>query len=316
MCADTVFDLASLSKVMGTATLAAILVERGWIGWDSPLDALLPGSKFPGVSVRHLLSHTAGFAAWAPFWEKLRERFPPGSLFEVPIAERQSAMREFVLASKTEAAPGVRALYSDVSFLLLGFALEEVTRLPLDQAIETYVLRPMGITGARYFRTDRAPAQGLNEEIAATEKCTWRGSVLQGQVHDDNCWSMGGYGGHAGIFANAADVLKFGAHLLSGFLSKSTLTTAWTRVASPPACERTAGWDTPSGDTPSVGRKFSTRSVGHLGFTGTSLWIDPDAGVAVTLLSNRVHFGRENTLIRAFRPAFHDAIREDLKARL
>jgi CubicO group peptidase (beta-lactamase class C family) len=326
MTLDTIFDLASLTKVMATATLAAALVDRGWISWRTPLAAILPRASTggaPTVTLAHLLSHTAGYAAWAPFWERMRERFGGEPLTRFSVAERQRAMRELVFAIAPETAPGARAVYSDISFLLLGFALEEVTGLPLDRAVRRFVWGPMGIETAFFRRVTEDPVRARLEQVAATEESPWRGGMLQGQVHDDNCWSMGGYGGHAGAFGSVRDVLHFARALYPawsgthagpvgarrGFLSSPTLRAAWTRVTAPVGCERTLGWDTPSGPDSSAGRYFSAQTVGHLGFTGTSLWIDTRAGLAVTLLTNRVHPTRENTLIRAFRPKFHDAIR-------
>jgi len=319
MLNDTIFDLASVTKVFSTAALAAILIDRGWLSWDTPIAALLPEYPHPQIEVRHLLSHTAGLVAWQPFWQRLWQQFAPTPLWQVPIQDRQNAMRDLVFAVVPEAAPGARCVYSDLSFLILGFALEELTRLPLDLAVKKWVWEPLGIQGAHYFRTSAqnldprlVPSHGIREEYAATEDCAIRGGILQGQVHDDNCWAMGGFAGHAGAFGRARDVLQFAKGLFHGFLSKQTLDLMWTRVSEPPGCERTLGWDTPTGITSSAGTRFSAASVGHLGFTGTSLWIDREAELAVTLLSNRVHPSRENTKIKDFRPKFHNAIRLDL----
>ncbi len=315
MLAETVFDLASLTKVFATAPLAAALVDRGWLSWDTPVAALLPDYPFPNIEIRHLLSHTAGLVAWQPLWENLWKRYAPTSLLEISVQQRQQAMRELVYSVPVQAAPDEQCVYSDLSFLVLGFALEELTRLPLDEAVKKWVWSPMGIQGAKFHHTHlrnfRPGMQGIREEYAATENCPHRGGVLQGQVHDDNCWAMGGFAGHAGAFGQARDVLQFVRELFSGFLSPQTLDFMWTRVARPSGCERTPGWDTPSGIS-SAGTKFSGTTVGHLGFTGTSLWIDLEAELAVTLLSNRVHPSRENIKIREFRPKFHDAIRLDL----
>ncbi len=312
----TFFDLASLTKVCATAPLIARLIDRGWLGWDTPLQAFFPQAQFRDITITHLLSHTAGFVAWEPFYERLRESFGLRPVWNVSIAERQREARRLVLAARPEARPGERALYSDLSFLLLGFVIEEVTRTRFDRAVARFLWNPMG--SAMRFQEVRSDAAAFrpssSDEIAATEDSRWRGGILQGQVHDDNCWAMGGYAGHAGAFGRAEDVLGFVAALHSGFLSAPTLERMWARVPLPSGCERTAGWDTPSGAGPSSGARFSSRSVGHLGFTGTSLWIDRDAGLAVTLLTNRVHLSRENIQIRAFRPIFHDAIRDDLAA--
>lgn len=311
MVPETVFDLASLTKVMGTATLAATLVDRRWIAWDTPLAAILPqAARRPGatrgelIEVRHLLSHTAGYVAWEPLWERMRERFAGRELFRVSVAERQRAMRERVLAIAPEVRPGERAVYSDISFLLLGFALEEVTGMPLDGAVRRFVWDPMGLETAYYRHVTSDVASARRDEVAATEDCPWRGGVLQGQVHDDNCWSMGGYAGHAGAFGTVRDVLQFARAIYPGvgdFLSREALRAAWTRAPAPADCSRTLGWDTPSGDQPSAGPYCSSQTVGHLGFTGTSLWIDPERGRAVTILTNRVHPTRENNAIRELR---------------
>jgi CubicO group peptidase (beta-lactamase class C family) len=314
MLPGTVFDIASVSKVFATATLAAALVERGWLTWNTQLSAIFPDYRWREIELEHLLSHTAGFPWWKPFWEELQREFAPRALHEVSVTERQAAMRRQVFACPPTAAPGERVEYSDLSFLLLGFALEEVTGLPLDRAVERFVWKPMGLHhfgGPEYRHTTQSPKL-MDEQVAATELSPWHQTILQGQVHDENCWSMGGYAGHAGVFARAEDVLRFSRALFQGFLSHRTLTQMWSRVSHPPGCERARGWDTVSAHGSSAGRYFSRNSVGHLGFTGTSLWIDADARLAVTLLSNRIHLSRDNIKIRTFRPAFHDAIREDI----
>jgi len=312
MLPDTVFDLASLSKVLGTWALTARLIDRGWIRWTDRVKSFFPEYPHADIELRHLLAHTAGFPAWEPLWQRIRDRFTGVPLQNVGIRKRQALMRELVLSIRPEVPVDTRALYSDITFLLLGFVLEEVTGLPLDQAVRRWVWGPMGLSTATYHRTDQSPREGMIEEAAATENCPWRGAVLQGQVHDDNCWAMGGYGGHAGAFGTIRDVLQFARALFEGFYSRETLRASWTRVDRPAGCERTLGWDTPSGPESSAGPLFSPSSVGHLGFTGTSLWIDPAAGVAVALLTNRVHPDRENIRIRQLRPKIHESIRLDL----
>lgn len=308
---DTIFDLSSVTKIFATAPLTAVLVERRWIDWDTRVSAVFPSYPYRDIELRHLLSHTAGFPWWEPFWQKLRERFAPQVLWKTPIRARQNAMRELIFDVTPAVRPGERVEYSDVSFLLLGFVLEEVLQMPLDRGVKELVWSPMGIRGASYRHTTHDPAKA-DERCAATEHSPWHDTVLQGQVHDENCWAMGGYGGHSGAFGRAEDLLIFSRSMFHRFLSDETVMPMWTRVAQPPGCVRTLGWDTPSGETSSVGSHFSRRSVGHLGFTGTSLWLDPEARLAVALLSNRVHTTRENIKIRALRPKLHEAIRMDL----
>lgn len=307
---ETVFDLASLTKVMATAVLVAHLVDRKWLNWTTPVHAILPAFSSKNVTLAHLLSHTAGFVAWKPLWESLRSQFEPQVLSMVPVEERQTAMRNLVFNLQPEVAPDERCVYSDISFLLLGFAIEEVTQMPLDRAVRELVWNSMGLQNTFYNRVISDVNTARIESVAATENCFWRGGILQGQVHDDNCWAMGGYGGHAGVFGNVRDVLHFArALLVERFLSHETLVQSWEATK----FGRTlGGWDIPSEVGSSAGRFFSRGSVGHLGFTGTSLWIDPQAGIAVSLLTNRVHPSRENTLIREFRPKFHDVIRQEI----
>jgi CubicO group peptidase (beta-lactamase class C family) len=318
---DTVFDLASVSKVFATASLATSLVERGWIRWDTEVRAILPEFRHDGITLRMLAAHTSGLPAWFPFFSKISAAFGGDELGSIAVEDRQAVMRTFCFEVDLDRAPGTKAVYSDIGFLLLGFCLEEVLGMSLDRAVPRFLWRPMGLIesarrrgerGPYYFRTTEAAFRIRDEQVAATEDCPWRKTILQGQVHDDNCWAMGGYGGHAGVFGTATDLLSFGKNLLSGYFSRETLREAWTRVNPPEECDRTPGWDTPSGDAPAFGKLFSASSVGHLGFTGTSLWIDPENRCVVVLLTNRVHPSRENPLIRAFRGRYHDALARDL----
>ena len=313
MLPETVFDIASLSKIFATATLCGVLVDRGWLRWDTFLSSILSEYPYPQIQIQHLLSHTAGLPAWKPLWESLWKAFAPIPIDQVPILDRQREMRRLVVSVAPEVEPGQRVLYSDITFLLLGFALEVITQMSLDKAVEHFVWKPMGVSRAYYRPIHNSRSQKW-EEVAATEDDPARGGVLQGQVHDDNCWAMGGYGGHAGVFTDARNLFQFVRALMGGFLSLPTLSALWTPVLLPMGASRTLGWDMPSGDLPSAGKLFSRRSVGHLGFTGTSLWVDLDAELAVVLLSNRVHPTRENLKIREFRPQFHEAIRTDVDA--
>lgn len=310
--ARTVFDIASISKVYGAATLAAQLVDRGWLSWDTPVAALIEGYKYPAIKVRHLLAHTAGFPAWEPLWQRMRDRFEGRELWSVAIEDRQAAMRSLVLSIRPEVPPDTRVLYSDITFLTLGFLLEELTGMDLDVAVERLLWRRLGVVDSFYRRVDEPVEKARLEDVAATERCPWRGGVLQGQVHDDNCWTMGGYAGHAGAFSTVPDLLHYSRRLLKGFLSDRVMRAFWGRAPLPVGCTRTLGWDTPTGAQSTTGPDFSPRSVGHLGFTGTSLWIDPDHRLAVALLTNRVHPTRDNSKIQDFRRAFHRALAFDL----
>jgi len=313
LSAHTPFDLASLTKVLATTALTARLVDRGWISWETPLTQLLPDFAAREVRIRHLLSHTAGLVAWKPFWKALRDQFHPKPLYCVPLLRRQQAMRDLLIAEVPECPMETQALYSDLSFLLLGFALEELTQLPLHHAVQRWVWAPMGIRGLQFYPILNHPSVQIRSEVAATEDCSWRGGVLQGQVHDDNCWLMGGYAGHAGVFGRAIDILLFVDRMMNGFFTPSTFQSLVKPVNHPLGCTRALGWDTPTLGVSSAGKFFSPRSIGHLGFTGTSLWVDLDAQIAVTVLTQRVHPQRNHSDLKAFRPLIHDAIREDLR---
>lgn len=309
---NTLFDLSSVSKPIGTAALAGVLVQRGWLQWHAPVQRYLPSYPSSQVRVSHLLSHTAGYPAWGPFYKELISEFQTPELWKFSVDERQEKMRSLVLSVEPEHSPGEKAIYSDLSFLVLGYVLEEITQMPLDRAVSKWVFDPMGMQGARYFRTVRPVDSTPLAGVAATEDCPWRGGILQKQVHDDNCWAMGGYGGHAGVFGTVYDLMQFARASFSGFFSREVLQAMWTRVDQPVGCERTLGWDTPSLRGSLAGDLFSQRAVGHWGFTGTSLWIEPQLGLAIALLTNRVHPSRDNEKIKAFRPQFHNLIWEEL----
>ena len=310
---DTVFDVASVSKVMATAPLVAHLVDRGWLRWDTPVRAILPDFASREMNIGHLLSHTSGLTAWQPFFETIRSEIAGDDAIEFrAIAGRQERMRELVTALKPDLPPGQRTLYSDPNFLLLGFILETITDLPLDEAVTRYLWKPMGLRGPHYRRTNRAAFASRDDRYAATEDCPWRGTILQGQVHDDNAYVMGGYAGHAGVFAELRDGLEFGRKLYEReFFSHEILKKMWSLADSPAGCERTYGWDTPSGPSPAFSG-FSKNSVGHNGFTGTSLWIDLDRGYVVGLFSNRVHPTRLNEKHKTFRGVFHRTLAHEL----
>jgi CubicO group peptidase (beta-lactamase class C family) len=308
---STVFDLASLTKPLVTTTLAARLVERGLLDWTTPVRSILDAPEsWEGIALWHLLSHTAGFAAWSPFWQELQSRFGP-ELSNASLRRRAEVMRTEVLRQVPECAPGKRTLYSDISFLALGFIIEQVMGMRLDHA-----WNELGF-GASFRPVHRASSlrQPADDACAATEVSDWRGGVMQGEVHDENCWSMGGVAGHAGLFGSAEQVIEIVDAIFSGRLfSDAIADVVFARVTPSSGDPRSIGWDIPAGESSSAGSILASRRgvVGHLGFTGTSLWVDRQSGWAFLLLTNRVHFGRENVGIRQLRPHFHQAAISDL----
>jgi CubicO group peptidase (beta-lactamase class C family) len=313
---DTVFDWASLSKVMGTSLLAARLKELGQWDWSKKVGEFFPESPAKEVTLGSLARHESGLNWWEPFWKSLHQEFGE-KLATTSIAIRQERVKQVVLTLAPKRPEGQAVEYSDVGFLLLGFVLEKICGQSLDRAIAEMVFEPLKMKGAHYVRVERSALEALedpqNQVYAATEACPWRGAVLQGQVHDDNAWAIGGFGAHAGVFGRLEDLITGVAGLFQGgLLSQESLNSMWDRSGNAPESSRTLGWDTPSGEQPSASSRFALRSVGHLGFTGTSLWIDRDAGLAVALLTNRVHPSRTHDGIRALRPQLHAQLRIDL----
>jgi len=308
----TTFDVASLTKVVATTAAAMLLCQRGRLDLDMPVGELLPGfvvGRPPGtparhVTLRHLLAHSSGLPAYVEFF---RLAHTPASLFRA------------CLDLSFEARPGERAEYSDPGFILLGKALEVLMQDQLATWTRREIFHPLELAGTGF-----RPFRYLALEIPPTEEdTTFRGRIIQGEVQDENAWVLEGVAGHAGLFSSVPDLLRFADEILRplragqesgtpGLFEAATVNTFAERQK-PEGSSRALGWDTPSEDS-SSGRHFSSRSIGHLGYSGCSLWIDLVADVAVVLLTNRTWPDRRNQAIRAVRPAFHDAVREALNA--
>ena len=249
------------------------------------------GDDRAAVTIRDLLTHASGLPAWLPFFREHRGR----AAFERAIA-----------ATPLEYPPRSKSVYSDLGFMLLGFLLER--DLPLAARFAT-LFAQMGIIEEVQFN----PPALWQGRTAPTELDAWRGRLLVGEVHDENAYALGGVAGHAGLFGTAAAVGNYARHLLqildgrTGAFRRETFETFITRDAGIPGSSRALGWDTML-PTSSCGTRMSPRAFGHTGFTGTSLWIDPDRGVYVVFLTNRVHTTRDNDAIRQVRPGLHDAI--------
>jgi CubicO group peptidase (beta-lactamase class C family) len=301
---DSVYDIASLTKVVATSAVAMVLVERGLLDLDAPLMAILPECRSPGaerVRIRHLLTHSSGWRAWAPLHLELQGK----DQYLARIASLPLAYE-----------PGSLSLYSDLGFILLGAALERVSGRTLDVLAQQEVLEPL-----RMRATTFCPPKEWMERIAPTELDPWRGRMLRGEVHDENAYAMGGVAPHAGLFSAAADLGRLAGLMLRGgsvdgrrFIAEGTVDLFTTR-AGIPGSTWALGWDTPTrAGYSAAGTRISERAFGGLGFTGTSLWIDQERGLYVVLLTNRVHPTRENEALRTLRPAVMDAIVEAVDA--
>ncbi len=298
--AQTIFDLASVTKVVATTAMAMILYERGLLDLDVPVAGILPefrkgDSRRRDVTIRMLLAHSSGLPAYERLFERARTR-----------EELVQAAMAIPLATD----PSTRAEYSDIGFIVLGEALQRVADEPLDNFCRREVFGPLGMSQTMF----NPPAE-LRAAIPPTEDDrAFRERVVQGEVHDENAWVMDGVSGHAGLFAPAYDVALFAQAMLSGgapLVRPETLRFFVRRDADVPGSSRALGWDTPSPPSQS-GKYFSPGSFGHLGYTGTSLWIDPERELAVVLLTNRTWPDRSSQKIKEVRPRFHDAVIECL----
>ncbi|MBI4459859.1 MAG: beta-lactamase family protein [Acidobacteria bacterium] len=312
---DAIYDLASLTKVAATTAAAMRLRDRGLLQLDRPVAYYLPEFVRPfdtaedplwdarsEVTVRQLLAHTSGLPAYEKFFFRAREK--PHVLDEA-------------LALPLEEIPGRVTLYSDVGFILLGEILERIARQSLDLYCEREIFRALNMWETRFN-----PPKHLWERIAPTELDeTFRKRLIRGEVHDENAWVMGGVAGHAGLFGTAADLACFCQMMLQEgqsnglqLIQAATIQEFTRHWPAQQGAPRGLGWDKPS-EPSSCGRHFSAASYGHLGFTGTSVWIDPEKALFVILLTNRIHPSRENEAIKTIRPAVHDAVVEALDIR-
>lgn len=300
---STIYDLASLTKVVGLTTAVMLLVADGVLDLDASVAAYVPAFLGEGkdqVRVRHLLTHTSGLAPWEPFYRETHSR--------------QEAL-DRVLAAPLQTLPGARYAYSDLGAIVLTQIVETVAGESLEHLLARRVFEPLGMTDTRF----RPPAS-WRPRIAPTEDDPWRGRVLRGEVHDENAARLGGVSGHAGIFSTAPDLSRFARWLLDVYhdrlsedapihLSADLVRQFTSKQPGPEGSTRALGWDTPTpGGGGSAGHLLSPTSFGHTGFTGTSIWIDPDRELFIILLTNRVHPSRENTAIRRVRSTVADSV--------
>ena len=278
----TIYDVASLTKVVGTTTAIMILFDEKKIGLDDPVVNYIPtfgGGDKDKVTIRQLLTHTSGLPAGRDIWR---------------IAQTPLEARALVLSTSLEGRPGAQYIYSDLGADVLGLIVEVVAGEPLDKFLSRRVFEPLGMNETMF-----RPADSLRSRIAPTEVTPPRGYPLRGEVHDENAYALGGVAGHAGLFSTAADLSVFAQMMLNGgeyngvqIISKPTVELFTSRAFG----HRALGWDTAEGDYGS-GRFLGPTAYGHTGFTGTSMWIDPEREMFVILLTNRVHAAR------ALRPA-------------
>ena len=317
---DAIYDVASLTKPLATTmALAVMMASRPDLSKQpvaSILNAFNTGDKNE-ITVDMLMRHTSGLPAHRDYFKKLGEPDGPGNWEKCNTSPRQ-ALRSLIAKEPLQNRPGTVQVYSDIGFMALSWLVEAITAISLDQYVSTNLYRPLGLEDLFFIpvidRTARLMQYG--HRLVPTRDCPWRGRLLVGEVEDENAWAAGGVEGHAGLFSDAFSVYRLCGEILSAWQDKRP------RVLCPDVIrqfltrttdtERPAGFDIVSTRKSSAGRYFSKNTIGHLGFTGTSFWMDLDTGVMVILLSNRVHPTRENTLIKFFRPEIHNLVHAHL----
>jgi CubicO group peptidase (beta-lactamase class C family) len=317
---DTIFDLASLTKPMATTVALMLLVRERKLRLDDQVTRVIPMYGVFGKSVttfRHLLNHSAGLPAWKAFFEEIVKSEKSGRINFVASRAAKNYVYELIHREKAMSPPGSLSVYSDLGFIILGEAVEVLTGNTFDRFCQDRIFKPLGLRSTGFvdlsqLRTRRL--QPVEEVIAPTENCPWRKKILCGEVHDDNAYAMGGVAGHAGLFSSARDIHAFlfrMSQCLQGkdnFLPQAVVQEFLTRDPSLKDSTFALGWDTPSPGMSTSGSFFSPRSVGHLGFTGCSIWWDLEKNCHVVLLTNRIHPTRRYEKIKEFRPHIHDRI--------
>jgi CubicO group peptidase (beta-lactamase class C family) len=318
---DTVYDVASLTKAVVTSVLAMRAVGGGALTLDEPVAGRLPEFDGPGreaITVRQLLSHSSGLPAHRPFWRQATDA--DSERWAISLAAAREPL---------EYSPGTMSIYSDLGFILLGWLLERATEQRLDALAAAQILRPLGLEGSttsasfvgfvNLAETDARARLLAERSVAATQQCPERGRIVLGEVDDLNAYAMGGIAGHAGLFADAAGISAIAGALVAAWrgadgplVERDVVREFWAPARVPGSTWR-LGWDGPAPRGSQAGERLSRAAVGHLGFTGCSLWIDPERETWIVLLSNRVHPAvPTHDRFRVFRPKLHDAVLEAL----
>ncbi|HEX5075145.1 MAG TPA: serine hydrolase domain-containing protein [Gemmatimonadaceae bacterium] len=293
---NTLWDMASLTKVVGLTTALMQLSEAGKVDLDAPVQRYVEEFQGPNkerVTLRHLLTHSSGLPAWRPLYKE---------------TENPAAARALAVATALDTLPGIRMVYSDLGAIILGVIVERVSGEPLDAYLARHVFGPLRMTSTMY-----RPGRDLLPRIAPTEYDPWRQRHIRGEVHDENAYALGGVSGHAGLFSTGHDVARFCRMYLNGgaldgarIVSGETIR-RFTAVQDSTFSNRALGWETPNGMN-SAGRLLTRPAFGHTGFTGTSIWVDPSRDLFVILLTNRVDPTRQNLRIGAVRSALADVV--------
>jgi len=318
---NTIFDLSSLTKPLATTLAFLLLVKERKLKIDDRVTRIFHNFGVHGkthITFRHLLAHCSGLPGWRPYYKEVLKVERGGRVNFLCSQGAKQHVFELIHREKPDGDPGKTVTYSDLNFMLLGEAIEEISGMSLDRYCHDRVFKPLGARSTSFIDLSLVRTRRLvpvTDMIAPTERDEeWRKKILCGEVHDDNAYAMGGVAGHSGLFASASDVNLIVSKVRDAYFGKNPflpeplMREALTRDSTVPQSSRALGWDTPAPSDSAAGSKFSKNSVGHLGFTGTSVWLDLDKAVHVVLLSNRVHPSRNNEKIKDFRPFIQDQV--------
>lgn len=312
---ETVYDLASLTKPLATTLAILHLVQTGQLNLESQISEIIgayKGTDKEALCIKNLLCHNAGLEAYLPYYREIK-----GLGFD----QRKIELRILLLATPLKHPSGERVVYSDIGFMMLNHILEVASGQSLDRMVAEKIYSPLGLDPAKdlfFVNLETGPSEKI--PFAATEWCPWRGKLIKGEVHDENAYHVGGVEGHAGLFGHVTAVHHL-LETLMGVYHGTHENRLFSRdmvglfLKEQKGTGRTLGFDMPDLDSSSAGKLFSRNTVGHLGFTGTSFWMDLDRAATVVLLTNRIHPDRDNLKIRSFRPILHDKIMKILVSR-
>jgi CubicO group peptidase (beta-lactamase class C family) len=321
---DTVFDLSSLTKPLATTIAIMTLVRDAKLRLDDRVTRFFHNFGVHGkshVTFRQLLAHCSGLAAWRPYYQQIAVGEKSGKINFMASRGAKEFVYEEIHRERPEYSPGSKTLYSDLNFMLLGEVVEQVTGVALNRFCRDKIFRPLALRATDFIDISQNRARRLEpvrEMFAPTSFCPLRKRWLIGEVDDENAYAMGGVAGHAGLFAPVQEVDHLAHELLRCYSGKSDLIPQrivrefWSRDKVVNGSTWALGWDTPSTEYSSSGHHFSASAIGHLGFTGTSIWIEPEREIVVSLLTNRVHPRRDNQAIRDLRPRIHDLVMQAL----
>ncbi len=309
---NTCFDLASLTKPFATTLSILCLIKQNKIRIDEKLESIFPDipSDKKGITIKQLLDHSAGFPDYREYFKEVAKK---------EKNKRKKLLKRLIFQEELHEKPGKKQVYSDIGFILLGFIIELLSGKEIDTFFKESIVKPLGLEKGIFYQRNKNIGKEQEALFAATELCPWRKRIIVGQVHDENTYAIEGVSGQAGLFGDIESVLLFTTEILDQWQGRTShpnyLNTdlhIFLQKEKDQQGTRVLGFDTPDTEGSSAGRYFSKKSVGHLGFTGTSFWIDPERYLIVVLLTNRIHPTRENKKIQDFRPLFHDSIVEEL----